>query len=203
MYELSSIKDIKHKSKGDENTEKHFTFGPHQCIPSDLNELLKISSFKHQLLHFLYKEYEDPVYCTIMGKKVFYCTTDNECRKFYSKDGVLKFEEIVDLYGYHLKRDTHVIFHMKHADLIDPGIIVVCGGDTDIAIILSSNVEKLENTHLWYNFGVDYNNSHKYIDIAKLAKNMKIIKALPGIYAFTGNDYTPAFSKMEKFDPLN
>ena len=117
-----------------------------------------------------------------MDKKVFYCAIDNECRKFYSEDGVLKFEEIYDLYGYDLERDTHVTFHTRHADLIDSGNIVGRGGDSDISIILSCNVEKLENTHLWYDFGVDYNN------ITGLVKNMEIIKALPGIYAFTGKD---------------
>ena len=34
VHELPSIKDIKRKS-WDENTEKHFTFGPHQRIPED------------------------------------------------------------------------------------------------------------------------------------------------------------------------
>ena len=34
-------------------------------------KLLTITFFKHQLLRFLYKEYEDPVYKAILGKKVF------------------------------------------------------------------------------------------------------------------------------------
>ena len=33
VYESPSVKDIKHKSRGDENTEKHFTYGPLQSIP--------------------------------------------------------------------------------------------------------------------------------------------------------------------------
>ena len=90
------------------------------------------------------------------------------------------------------------MFYIKHADLIDPGNIAVRGCDTDIAITLSCNVEKLENSHLWYDFGVDYNNSRKYIDITELAKNMKSIKALPGTYAFAGKGYTPAFFKKGK-----
>ena len=94
------------------------------------------------------------------------------------------------------------MFYIKHADLIDPGNIAVRGCDTDIAITLSCNVEKLENSHLWYDFGVDYNNSRKYIDITELAKNMKSIKALPGTYAFAGKDYTPAFFKKGKFRPF-
>ena len=93
------------------------------------------------------------------------------------------------------------MFYTKHADLIDPCNIAVHRCDTDIAIILSCNVEKLENSHLWYDFGVDYNNSRKYIDITELAKNIKSIKALPGTYAFTGNDYTPAFFKKGKIRP--
>ena len=122
-----------------------------------------------------------------MGKKIFYCAIINECKKFYSEDGVLKFEEIYDLYGYHLEGDTRVMFHTKHADLIDPGNIIIRGGDTDVAVILSFNVVKLEDSYLWHDFQVDYNNSREYIDISELAKNMKIIKALPGIYAFTEN----------------
>ena len=100
----------------------------HLDIPSVFNEMLQISCFKRQLLRFLYKEYEDPVYWAVSRWKVFYCIIDNECRKFYSKDGVLKFEEIYNLYGYHLERDTRVMFHTKHAGLIDSCNMVVRGG---------------------------------------------------------------------------
>ena len=88
------------------------------------------------------------------------------------------------------------MFPAKHTSLIDPSNIVI-GGDTDIVIIFLCNAENLENNHLRYNFGVDYNNSHKYIDIIMLAKNMKIIKALPGVYALTGNNSTSIFSKRK------
>ena len=50
VYESPSVKD--NESRGDENTEKHFTYGPLQSIPSDFTELLKISSFKRQCLRF-------------------------------------------------------------------------------------------------------------------------------------------------------
>ena len=55
MYESPSIKDIKRESRGDENTEKQFTFGHRQGMPSDFNELLQISSFKRILLRFFLK----------------------------------------------------------------------------------------------------------------------------------------------------
>ena len=84
-------------------------------ISSDFNELLKMSSFKHQ---FLYKKYEGPVYGAIQGKTSLYCATDDKCKKFYGGDGVIKFEEIYDFYGYYLQGDT-LMFHTKHADLMD------------------------------------------------------------------------------------
>ena len=56
-----------------------------------------------------------------------------------------------------------IISKVKHTDLIEPGNIVVGWCDTDIAIILSCNVERLQNTRLWYDFGVDYNNSFVFI----------------------------------------
>ena len=177
---------VKRKSRGDESTEKDFTFGPSQYIPSDFNELLKISSFKRELLHFFY---EDPVYGVILGKKVCYCATDNEFKKFYSDGGVLKSEGIYDFYGYHLEDDTRVMFHTIHAGLIDPGNIDVRRGDMDIDIILSCNVEKLENSHLWYN------NSHECIDINiweyTIYENIRI-------YAFSRNDDTPEFFQKGK-----
>ena len=68
----------KRESRGDENTEKQFTCGHRQGIPSDFNELLKISSFKSDLLRFLFKKCEDPVHSAILEKKIFYCATINE-----------------------------------------------------------------------------------------------------------------------------
>ena len=107
---------------------------------------------------FVKKKYKDPVYGAILGKKLFYYVIDNEFKKLYS-DGALKFEEIYNFYGYHLGVDTLAIFHTTHVESVDPGNIVINEGDTDFAITLSRNMEKLENGHLWYKFGVDYNSS--------------------------------------------
>lgn len=107
------------------------------------------------MLRFLYEEYKNPVYGTILGKKLFYCTVDNEFKKFYSEDGRLKFKEIYNLYDYDLKDDTCAMFHTKQACLIDPGSIDVRGVDTDIVIVLLCNMEEIENNHLWCGYSVD------------------------------------------------
>ena len=43
---------------------------------------------------------------------------------------------------------------------------------------------------MWYDFGVDYNNSRQYNDITEL------------INAFTGTDYAPAFFEKGKIPPI-
>ena len=137
LLESPSVNDVKPRSRGKEILKNITQFVPRQSILREFSERLKISSFARQLLSFLYEEYKNPVYGTILGKKLFYCTVDNEFKKFYSEDGALTFQEICNLYGCHLKGDTCLMFHTKHADSIGLGNIALRGVDTDIAIILS------------------------------------------------------------------
>ena len=48
----------------------------------------------------------------------------------------LWWESVDQLYGYHYKADTRIAFHSKHADINDPGGIVVRAYGTDNAGIL-------------------------------------------------------------------
>ena len=53
---------------------------------------------------------------------------DNKCKKLW-------WESVDQLYGYHYKADTRIIFHAKHADINDPGGIVVRGNDTAVILL--------------------------------------------------------------------
>ena len=46
IYESPSIENVKREDRGDIETEREFCIGPRLKIPSNFNELLKISSFK-------------------------------------------------------------------------------------------------------------------------------------------------------------
>ena len=85
---------------------------------------------------------------------------------------MLPFEEGHELYGNHLEADTRVVFHVNHTDKNSNDNIIVRGNDTDIAIILNCNANLLTNSHLWYYFSVDYNNScfrcHKILQMFDL-----------------------------------
>ena len=57
---------------------------------------------------------------------------DNECKKFYAIENILKIENVPELVGYHLEADTRVMFHAIHADKETGGNVIVRGNDTDI-----------------------------------------------------------------------
>ena len=73
--------------------------------------------------------------------------------KSFLCNGKLCWESVDELYGYHLEADTRIAFHAKHADINDPGEIVVRANDTDVAIILLANIS-----------GLDYNNTREFIN---------------------------------------
>ena len=202
IFESPSIKDVRRKDRGDIGTEREFCIGPRLKSPSNFNELLKISSFKSSFVDFLMKQYENIEYASMIGEKEFYCSIDNKYTKFYCVEGSLKFETIPELFGDHLAGDARVMFHAKQADIKGTGNIIIWGDDTDIFIILLANVQKLSQSHLWFDRGLGSDNSRNYVDISKLFKELDNVKALPGIYAYTGIDYLPALYRKGKVRPL-
>ena len=202
ICESPIIKDAKQKDPEDIETERGFCIGPRLKIPSNFNELLKISSFKSSFVDFLMKEYENIEYASVIGEKEFYCSIDNKYTKFYCVEGSWKFETIPELFGDHLQGDTRVIFHVKYADTKGPGNIIIRGNDIDIFIVLLANVKKLSQSHLWFDTGLGCDNSRNYFDISKLFKKLDYVKALPRIYSYTGIDYLPALYRKEKVRSL-
>ena len=87
--------------------------------------------------------------------KSFFCINRKRC-----------WEIVDELYRYHLEADTHIAFHTEHADINDPGEIVVWANDTDIALILLANIN-LFSSEVWYESGLNYNNIREYLTIAK------------------------------------
>ena len=84
----------------------------------------------------------------------------------------------------------------------NPGQIIIRGNDTDIFIISLENVQKLSQSHLWFNTGLDSDNSRSYVDISKLSKELNYGKTLPWIYAYTGTDYSPWVYRKREVRPL-
>ena len=112
---------------------------------------------------------------SVIGEKVFYCCIDSKCTKFYCVEGSLKFETIPELFGDHLEGNIRIMFYAKYADTKGPGSIIIRGNDTDIFIILLENIQKLSQSHLWFDTRLDSDNSRNYFDISKLFKEFDYV----------------------------
>ena len=180
-----------------------YSFGSGQKTPSNLLSLLKYSNFKKEFLRFFYEEIQTSECANIFGRKVFYCSVDNEfiCLQC-DEEGVLQVEDVHDLYGTHDEINTFVAFHAVHFEQLDPGNTVIRCNDTDILIIMLLNIQILSQSHVWLDMGLDYSNSCTFIDVKKTADKLNYIQASSGVYAFTGCDYTPVFFRKGKKRPM-
>ncbi|CAG5044261.1 unnamed protein product [Parnassius apollo] len=77
--------------------------------------------------------------------------------------------------------------------------ITIRTSDTDILVIMLVNMEHLQATvEIWMDLGIG--NACRYIDVSALYNKLgpKIFKALPGLHAFTGCYFNPAFYRRGK-----
>ena len=98
-----------------------------------------------------------------------------------------------------LEGDTNFMFHV---DTKDPGNIIIRGNHTNIFIILHENIQKPLQSQLWFDAGLDYDNSRNHIDMSRLSKELDYVKVLPIIYAYTGICVLPTFYRKKKVRPL-
>ena len=111
VHEPPPIKYVKRKARRGNEVYRYFTFRPKQSLPFDYEALLEISEYKSQFLGFLIKEYEDEIYSHITGEMLFYCSTDDECKRFYNQNDNSKVELVPEPFVSHLEGYTRVMLH--------------------------------------------------------------------------------------------
>ena len=125
------LKDITRDVRGG----KVYSFDSGQKTASNFLNLLKYSNFKKQFLHFFYEEIQKNEYANIFNCKVFYCSVGNECIH-------LQVEDVDDLHGTHDKANARVASRAVYVEQLNPGNTVIRRNDTDILIIMLSNIQK-------------------------------------------------------------
>ena len=205
-YKSPCLKDITRDMRGDDLDvcDEVYSFGSGQKTPSNFLALLKYSNFKKEFLQFFFEEIRKSEYGNIFGEKLFYCSVDNDCIRIQrNNDGEVRVDDIHELHGDHDEADTRVAFHALHADENDPGDIVIRCNDTDVLIIMLTNVHKFQHRKVWLDIGLGHNNTRSFIDVKATAENLQpYVQALAGIYSFTGNDYIPSFYRKGKKRPI-
>ena len=191
-YNSLYLQDITRDIQGDnlDDSGKICSFGSGQKTPSNFLNLLKFTNYKKAFWHFFYHEIQKNEYANIFDHKVFYCSVDNECICLQCDEyRMLPVEDIYDLYGAHYEANTHIAFHAVQVEQLNQGNIAIRYNGTDILIIMLSNIQKFSQSHVWLDMGLDYNNSHTFIDAKGTPDKLNFIQALPGIYTFTGCNY--------------
>ena len=91
-----------------------------------------------------------------------------------------------------------VAFHSSHIEQLNSDNTFIKCYDKEILIIFLFNIQKFNQSYVWLDMGLDYNNSRTFIYVKETADKQNYIPALPGICTFTGCDYTPALFKKKR-----
>ena len=184
--------------------------GPKQKRPQDWRKSLKSSLFKSSLFTFLFDDWVNESYVSILENHVIYLTTKNECFQFRVDGRRIIRERIFSLECTHIEADTRIIFHLIHSLRENPkATISVRANDTDIFLLLVFHVKQHQLMHntlpiVWVDAGLSSDNTRRNVSISELVSKVDahVISALPGLHAMTGTDYTPSFNHKGKVRPF-
>lgn len=154
---------------------------------------------------FLADFWENDHLATIIQNKKIFLTVDHQCYSYQvhensvNKTGETKYE------CYHEEADTRIIFHASKAE---PGSrILIKASDTDVLIILLGNMHKLMESESFLASSTTKKTNNQFVDCINctdlaLKLGIKLCQSLPAFHAFTGCDYTAAFSNKGKVKPF-
>ena len=99
-----------------------------------------------------------------------------------------------------------MVFHL-HSIIQEAEVanITIRSNDTDVLDILLYYLSRQDtNIRIWLDAGLSSNNTRRHISINDLVTTIDsgVLKALPGLHAFTGCDYTASFLNKGKIKPL-
>ncbi|KAI9550660.1 hypothetical protein GHT06_005149 [Daphnia sinensis] len=199
-----SIKDMERDHRTEEERALPIKLtGPNQRTPSDLKKFLRNDSFKQEIVRFSSEEFEDDSLAEVYGEKVVRIGAESTCFLYKVHNGkVIKQEDHELSCPQHEEADTKMLVHV--ASIPCPATVVIRTSDTDVLVIALGNSSKFPDCQLYLEVGHKRNNTLRFIDITSLSMKLgsTLCKALSGFHAFTGSDYTPAFSYKGKVRPL-
>lgn len=203
-YERPSIKDCERERREAVVGGKLVIEGPQQKRDSNFRKQLERESFKRELPVFLTKDWSNSNYLPLLDGRQVFLGVMGECTRYFVDDGEVKSEAVPSLNCNHPEADTRVILHMIEADKNTPGDIVVRASDTDILVLLLHHIHRITVT-VWMEVGTKGQGNLRYVNVTKIAAAIgkSMCAALPGLHAFTGCDYTSAFSRKGKNRPYS
>ena len=199
-----SIKDCERdKRMGNGRTSSYFISGPGQKRPSSWLEALRNDQFKESLVEFLIQSWVDDDLVFLLGEKTLCANGGDVCYSYKVRDGKMLRAVEPLLCCSHEEADSRMIFHLK--SIVSPNNVVIRTADTDVLIIALGCFSSLDQqVNTWLEVGLYSKNTLRYISVNQLFRKLgeKLCKSLPAFHAFTGCDYSAAFSRKGKLQPF-
>ena len=169
---------------------------------------MRNTSFKNEMNKFLLAEWQKDEYKAEIGTKTVFISYGGECVKLCVLNDELKIERPTEFQAEHTEADTLIALHASQEE----GDIIVRSSDTDVLVKLIHMIGRDQEEEKPIKYGrivMDYGagNNRRYIDLMSIHKNLEkrkvgVSRALPGIHAISGCDYTAALHGKGKVRPL-
>lgn len=202
QYFSPSIKDYERALRNEGGNMEYIISGPEQVRPADFAKELRNIKFKEALVNFLIQHWARDEMVPFIGNSIINLNY-KQCHS-YTTDNVSVFSTINEYLSCecHEEADTKIVHHICKIE--DDSNILIKSSDTDVLVIMLSNMDHLNNDALKIFMEVGVGNNKRYINVSQLYTELglSICKSLPGFHALTGCDYNPSFFRRGKERPF-
>ncbi|EFX75053.1 hypothetical protein DAPPUDRAFT_108314 [Daphnia pulex] len=178
--------------------------GDNQLRHTDFIKTIRNNNFKRELVPLLVKSRTDDSLACFLGEKLLYVTEGQSCFSFQALNGQVLVKKEEGIRSIHEEADSRIIAHLNC--ISSTANVTIRTSDTDVLAIVIGNMSKIrDGVHTWLEVGTQSKNNHRYVDINAICKSLgkSLSNAIPAFHAFTGCDYTPAFSRKTKTRPFS
>lgn len=210
-YETPSIKDYEHKSR--ENYSQPIKIPNRATERGNFIQDFKNIDFKNALVEFFIHDWAKDDRSSIIRNKTLFLSYD-KCYKYTASGEKVSRSIIPSLLSRQIGADTRVVLHATNVyetisgtQIPKPVKILIKAADADILIIMLGNMYKQlnPNNEIWMEAGGG-RRAKRFINISEMHQTLNsthdVCRALPGFYAFTGNDFNPSFYRIAKKNPF-
>jgi hypothetical protein len=197
-----SIKDSERDSR---MLDRHSSFqikGKTQKRPDNWLAALRNDQFKESIVKYLIESWKESDKINILGEKVVYANCGDKVYSFRVSGNEVEVQQEDEYFCMHEEADSRMIYHLTKMEMNKR--VVIRTSDTDVLIIALGCFEFIRHLNIWLEVGLFSKNTLRFININQLFTTLgsKLSKSLPGYHAFTGSDYTAAFSRKGKLSGL-
>lgn len=199
------IKDMERDKRTDSDRDVPIKIaGDNQLRHTAFIKTIRNNNFKRELVPLLVKSWTDDSLACFLGEKLLYVTEGLSCFSFQALNGQVLVKKEEGMRSIREEADSRIIAHLNC--ISSPANVTIRTSDTDVLAIVIGNMSKIRDVvHTWLEVGTQSKNNHRYVDVNAICKSLgkSLSNAIPAFHAFTGCDYTPAFSRKTKTRPFS